>query len=132
MTTDLIIKIIMIVSATISGALAIYQRIIVITCRKKTDAEKEKSESLANDLEQTQKIFEVYQSDLLDIMEKAEASGMTASAKKAFAKAQIVLLFNAMGIEYNDEQISGMIERLVSFSKKVNNPEAKQDDGGGF
>ena len=47
-------------------------------------------------------------------------------------KAQIVLLFNAMGIEYNDEQISGIIERLVSFSKKVNNPEAKQDEGGGF
>ena len=130
--TDLIIKIVSIATAVITGVLAIYQRIVVIACRKKTDAEKATSEELANKLAQIQKIFEVYQSDLLDIMEKAEASGMTASAKKAFAKAQIVLLFNAMGIEYNDEQISGLIERLVSFSKKVNNPEAKQDEGGGF
>ena len=130
--TDLIIKIVSIATAVITGVLAIYQRIIVIACRKKTDAEKATSEELANKLAQIQKIFEVYQSDLLDIMEKAEASGMTASAKKAFAKAQIVLLFNAMGIEYNDEQISGLIERLISFSKKVNNPEAKQDEGGGF
>ena len=130
--TDLIIKIVSIATAVITGVLAIYQRIVVIACRKKTDAEKATSEELANKLAQIQKIFEVYQSDLLDIMEKAEASGMTASAKKAFAKAQIVLLFNAMGIEYNDEQISGIIERLVSFSKKVNNPEIKQDDGGGF
>ena len=130
--TDLIIKIVSIAAAVISGVLAIYQRIVVIACRKKTDVEKATSEELANQLAQIQKIFEVYQSDLLDIMEKAEASGMTASAKKAFAKAQIVLLFNAMGIEYNDEQISGLIERLVSFSKKVNNPEAKQDEGGGF
>lgn len=130
--TDLIIKIVSIATAVITGVLAIYQRIVVIACRKKTDAEKATSEELANKLAQIQKIFEVYQSDLLDIMEKAEASGMTASAKKAFAKAQIVLLFNAMGIEYNDEQISGLIERLVSFSKKVNNPEIKQDDGGGF
>ena len=130
--TDLIIKIVSIATAVITGMLAIYQRIVVIACRKKTDAEKATSEELANQLAQIQKIFEVYQSDLLDIMEKAEASGMTASAKKAFAKAQIVLLFNAMGIEYNDEQISGLIERLISFSKKVNNPEAKQDDGGGF
>ena len=130
--TDLIIKIVSIATAVITGVLAIYQRVLVIACRKKTDAEKATSEELANKLAQIQKIFEVYQSDLLDIMEKAEASGMTASAKKAFAKAQIVLLFNAMGIEYNDEQISGIIERLVSFSKKVNNPEAKQDDGGGF
>lgn len=130
--TDLIIKIVSIAAAVISGVLAIYQRIIVIACRKKTDVEKATSEELANKLAQIQKIFEVYQSDLLDIMEKAEASGMTASAKKAFAKAQIVLLFNAMGIEYNDEQISGLIERLISFSKKVNNPEAKQDVGGGF
>ena len=130
--TDLIIKIVSIATAVITGVLAIYQRVVVIACRKKTDAEKATSEELANKLAQIQKIFEVYQSDLLDIMEKAEASGMTASAKKAFAKAQIVLLFNAMGIEYNDEQISGIIERLVSFSKKVNNPEAKQDDGGGF
>ena len=130
--TDLIIKIVSIATAVITGVLAIYQRIVVIACRKKTDAEKATSEELANKLAQIQKIFEVYQSDLLDIMEKAEASGMTASAKKAFAKAQIVLLFNAMGIEYNDEQISGLIERLISFSKKVNNPEAKQDDGGGF
>ena len=130
--TDLIIKIVSIATAVIPGVLAIYQRVVVIACRKKTDAEKATSEELANKLAQIQKIFEVYQSDLLDIMEKAEASGMTASAKKAFAKAQIVLLFNAMGIEYNDEQISGIIERLVSFSKKVNNPEAKQDDGGGF
>ena len=130
--TDLIIKIVSIATAVITGVLAIYQRVVVIACRKKTDAEKATSEELANKLAQIQKIFEVYQSDLLDIMEKAEASGMTASAKKAFAKAQIVLLFNAMGIEYNDEQISGLIERLVSFSKKVNNPEAKQDDGGGF
>ena len=130
--TDLIIKIVSIATAVITGVLAIYQRVVVIACRKKTDAEKATSEELANKLAQIQKIFEVYQSDLLDIMEKAEASGMTASAKKAFAKAQIVLLFNAMGIEYNDEQISGIIERLVSFSKKVNNPEIKQDDGGGF
>ena len=130
--TDLIIKIVSIATAVITGLLAIYQRIVVIACRKKTDAEKATSEELANKLAQIQKIFEVYQSDLLDIMEKAEASGMTASAKKAFAKAQIVLLFNAMGIEYNDEQISGLIERLISFSKKVNNPEIKQDDGGGF
>lgn len=130
--TDLIIKIVSIAAAVISGVLAIYQRIIVIACRKKTDVEKATSEELANKLAQIQKIFEVYQSDLLDIMEKAEASGMTASAKKAFAKAQIVLLFNAMGIDYNDEQISGLIERLISFSKKVNNPEAKQDEGGGF
>lgn len=130
--TDLIIKIVSIATAVITGVLAIYQRVVVIACRKKTDAEKATSEELANKLAQIQKIFEVYQSDLLDIMEKAEASGMTASAKKAFAKAQIVLLFNAMGIEYNDEQISGLIERLVSFSKKVNNPEIKQDDGGGF
>ena len=130
--TDLIIKIVSIATAVITGVLAIYQRVVVIACRKRTDAEKATSEELANKLAQIQKIFEVYQSDLLDIMEKAEASGMTASAKKAFAKAQIVLLFNAMGIEYNDEQISGIIERLVSFSKKVNNPEAKQDDGGGF
>ena len=130
--TDLIIKIVSIATAVITGVLAIYQRVVVIACRKKTDAEKATSEELANKLAQIQKIFEVYQSDLLDIMEKAEASGMTASAKKAFAKAQIVLLFNAMGIEYNDEQISGLIERLISFSKKVNNPEAKQDDGGGF
>ena len=130
--TDLIIKIVSIATAVITGVLAIYQRVLVIACRKKTDAEKATSEELANKLAQIQKIFEVYQSDLLDIMEKAEASGMTASAKKAFAKAQIVLLFNAMGIEYNDEQISGIIERLVSFSKKVNNPEIKQDDGGGF
>ena len=130
--TDLIIKIVSIATAVITGVLAIYQRVVVIACRKKTDAEKATSEELANKLAQMQKIFEVYQSDLLDIMEKAEASGMTASAKKAFAKAQIVLLFNAMGIEYNDEQISGLIERLVSFSKKVNNPEAKQDEGGGF
>lgn len=130
--TDLIIKIVSIATAVITGVLAIYQRIVVIACRKKTDAEKATSDELANKLAQIQKIFEVYQSDLLDIMEKAEASGMTASAKKAFAKAQIVLLFNAMGIEYNDEQISGIIERLVSFSKKVNNPEAKQDDGGGI
>ena len=130
--TDLIIKIVSIATAVITGLLAIYQRIVVIACRKKTDAEKATSEELANKLAQIQKIFEVYQSDLLDIMEKAEASGMTASAKKAFAKAQIVLLFNSMGIEYNDEQISGLIERLVSFSKKVNNPEIKQDDGGGF
>ena len=130
--TDLIIKIVSIATAVITGVLAIYQRVLVIACRKKTDAEKATSEELANKLAQIQKIFEVYQSDLLDIMEKAEASGMTASAKKAFAKAQIVLLFNAMGIEYNDEQISGLIERLISFSKKVNNPEAKQDDGGGF
>ena len=130
--TDLIIKIVSIATAVITGVLAIYQRIVVIACRKKTDAEKATSEELANKLAQIQKIFEVYQSDLLDIMEKAEESGMTASAKKAFAKAQIVLLFNAMGIEYNDEQISGLIERLVSFSKKVNNPEMKQDDGGGF
>ena len=130
--TDLIIKIVSIATAVITGVLAIYQRIIVIACRKKTDAEKATSEELANKLAQIQKIFEVYQSDLLDIMEKSEASGMTASAKKAFAKAQIVLLFNAMGIEYNDEQISGLIERLISFSKKVNNPEAKQDEGGGF
>lgn len=130
--TDLIIKIVSIATAIITGVLAIYQRIVVIACRKKTDAEKATSEELANKLAQIQKIFEVYQSDLLDIMEKAEASGMTASAKKAFAKAQIVLLFNSMGIEYNDEQISGLIERLVSFSKKVNNPEIKQDDGGGF
>lgn len=130
--TDLIIKIVSIATAVITGVLAIYQRIVVIACRKKTDAEKATSEELANKLAQIQKIFEVYQSDLLDIMEKAEASGMTASAKKAFAKAQIVLLFNSMGIEYNDEQISGLIERLVSFSKKVNNPEIKQDDGGGF
>ena len=130
--TDLIIKIVSIATAVITGVLAIYQRIVVIACRKKTDAEKATSEELANKLAQIQKIFEVYQSDLLDIMEKAEASGMTASAKKAFAKAQIVLLFNAMGIEYNDEQISGLIERLISFSKKVNNPEAKQDEGGGF
>lgn len=130
--TDLIIKIVSIATAVITGVLAIYQRIVVIACRKKTDAEKATSEELANKLAQIQKIFEVYQSDLLDIMEKAEASGMTASAKKAFAKAQIVLLFNAMGIEYNDEQISGIIERLVSFSKKVNNPEAKQDDDGVF
>ena len=130
--TDLIIKIVSIATAVITGVLAIYQRVLVIACRKKTDAEKATSEELANKLAQIQKIFEVYQSDLLDIMEKAEASRMTASAKKAFAKAQIVLLFNAMGIEYNDEQISGLIERLVSFSKKVNNPEIKQDDGGGF
>ena len=130
--TDLIIKIVSIATAVITGVLAIYQRVLVIACRKKTDAEKATSEELANKLAQVQKIFEVYQSDLLDIMEKAEASGMTASAKKAFAKAQIVLLFNAMGIEYNDEQISGLIERLISFSKKVNNPEAKQDEGGGF
>ena len=130
--TDLIIKIVSIATAVITGVLAIYQRVVVIACRKKTDAEKATSEELAKKLAQIEKIFEVYQSDLLDIMEKAEASGMTASAKKAFAKAQIVLLFNAMGIEYNDEQISGLIERLVSFSKKVNNPEAKQDDGGGF
>ena len=130
--TDLIIKIVSIATALITGVLAIYQRIVVIACRKKTDAEKATSEELANKLAQIQKIFEVYQSDLLDIMEKAEESGMTASAKKAFAKAQIVLLFNSMGIEYNDEQISGLIERLVSFSKKVNNPEIKQDDGGGF
>ena len=130
--TDLIIKIVSITTAVITGVLAIYQRIVVIACRKKTDAEKATSEELANKLAQIQKIFEVYQSDLLDIMEKAEASGMTASAKKAFAKAQIVLLFNAMNIEYNDEQISGLIERLISFSKKVNNPEIKQDDGGGF
>lgn len=130
--TDLIIKIVSIATAVITGALAIYQRVVVIACRKRTDAEKATSEELANKLAQVQKVFEIYQSDLLDIMEKAEASGMTASAKKAFAKAQIVLLFNAMGIEYNDEQISGLIERLVSFSKKVNNPEAKQDDGGGF
>ena len=130
--TDLIIKIVSIATAVITGVLAIYQRVVVIACRKKTDAEKATSEELANKLAQIQKIFEVYQSDLLDIMEKAEASGMTASAKKAFAKAQIVLLFNAMGIEYNDEQISGIIERLVAFSKKVNNPEIKQDDGGGF
>ena len=130
--TDLIIKIVSIATAVITGVLAIYQRVVVIACRKKTDAEKAISEELANKLAQIQKIFEVYQSDLLDIMEKAEASGMTASAKKAFAKAQIVLLFNAMGIEYNDEQISGLIERLISFSKKVNNPEAKQDEGGGF
>lgn len=130
--TDLIIKIVSIATAVITGVLAIYQRVLVIACRKKTDAEKATSEELANKLAQIQKIFEVYQSDLLDIMEKAEASGMTASAKKAFAKAQIVLLFNAMGIEYNDEQISGLIERLVAFSKKVNNPEAKQDNGGGF
>lgn len=130
--TDLIIKIVSIATAVITGVLAIYQRIVVIACRKKTDAEKATSEELANKLAQIQKIFEVYQSDLLDIMEKAEESGMTASAKKAFAKAQIVLLFNSMGIEYNDEQISGLIERLVSFSKKVNNPEIKQDDGGGF
>ena len=130
--TDLIIKIVSIATAVITGVLAIYQRIVVIACRKKTDAEKATSEELANKLAQIQKIFEVYQSDLLDIMEKAEASGMTASANKAFAKAQIVLLFNAMGIEYNDEQISGLIERLISFSKKVNNPEAKQDEGGGF
>lgn len=130
--TDLIIKIVSIATAVITGVLAIYQRIVVISCRKKTDAEKATSEELANKLAQIQKIFEVYQSDLLDIMEKAEVSGMTASAKKAFAKAQIVLLFNAMGIEYNDEQISGLIERLVSFSKKVNNPEIKQDEGGGF
>lgn len=130
--TDLIIKIVSIATAVITGVLAIYQRVVVIACRKKTDAEKTTSKELANKLAQIQKIFEVYQSDLLDIMEKAEASGMTASAKKAFAKAQIVLLFNAMGIEYNDEQISGLIERLVTFSKKVNNPEAKQDDGGGF
>lgn len=130
--TDLIIKIVSIATAVITGVLAIYQRVVVIACRKKTDAEKATSEELANKLAQIQKIFEVYQSDLLDIMEKAEASGMTASAKKAFAKAQIVLLFNSMGIEYNDEQISGLIERLVSFSKKVNNPEIKQDDGGGF
>ena len=130
--TDLIIKIVSIATAVITGVLAIYQRIVVIACRKKTDAEKATSEELANKLAQIKKIFEVYQSDLLDIMEKAEASGMTASAKKAFAKAQIVLLFNAMGIEYNDEQISGLIERLISFSKKVNNPEAKQDEGGGI
>ena len=130
--TDLIIKIVSIATAVITGVLAIYQRVVVIACRKKTDAEKATSEELATKLAQVQKIFEVYQSDLLDIMEKAEASGMTASAKKAFAKAQIVLLFNAMDIEYNDEQISGLIERLISFSKKVNNPEAKQDDGGGF
>lgn len=130
--TDLIIKIVSIATAVITGVLAIYQRVIVIACRKKTDAEKATSKELANKLAQIQKIFEVYQSELLDIMEKAEASGMTASAKKAFAKAQIVLLFNAMDIEYNDEQISGLIERLVSFSKKVNSPEAKQDDGGGF
>ena len=130
--TDLIIKIVSIATAVITGMLAIYQRIVVIACRKKTDAEKATSEELANQLAQIQKIFEVYQSDLLDIMEKAEASGMTASAKKAFAKAQIVLLFNAMGIEYNDEQISGLIERLISFSKKVNNPEIKQNEGGGF
>ena len=130
--TDLIIKIVSIATAVITGVLAIYQRVVVIACRKKTDAEKATSEELANKLAQIQKIFEVYQSDLLDIMEKAEASGMTASAKKAFAKAQIVLLFNAMGIEYNDEQISGLIERLISFSKKVNNPEAKQDESGGF
>ena len=130
--TDLIIKILSITTAVITGVLAIYQRIVVIACRKKTDDEKAISEELANKLAQVQKVFEVYQSDLLDIMEKAEASGMTASAKKAFAKAQIVLLFNAMCIEYNDEQISGLIERLISFSKKVNNPEAKQDDGGGF
>lgn len=130
--TDLIIKIVSIATAVITGVLAIYQRVVVIACRKKTDAEKVTSKELANKLAQIQKIFEVYQSDLLDIMEKAEASGMTASAKKAFAKAQIVLLFNAMGIEYNDEQISGLIERLVTFSKKVNNPEIKQDDGGVF
>ena len=130
--TDLIIKIVSIATAVITGVLAIYQRVVVIACRKKTDAEKATSEELANKLAQIQKIFEVYQSDLLDIMEKAEASGMTASAKTAFAKAQIVLLFNAMGIEYNDEQISGLIERLISFSKKVNNPEIKQDEGGGF
>ena len=130
--TDLIIKIVSIATAVITGVLAIYQRVVVIACRKRTDAEKATSEELATKLAQVQKVFEVYQSDLLDIMEKAEASGMTASAKKAFAKAQIVLLFNSMGIEYNDEQISGLIERLVSFSKKVNNPEAKQDDGGGF
>lgn len=130
--TDLIIKIVSIATAVITGVLAIYQRVMVIAYRKRTDAEKATSEELATKLAQVQKVFEVYQSDLLDIMEKAEASGMTASAKKAFAKAQIVLLFNAMGIEYNDEQISGLIERLVSFSKKVNNPEAKQDDGGGF
>lgn len=130
--TDLIIKIVSIATAVITGVLAIYQRVVVIACRKKTDAEKATSEELANKLAQIQKIFEVYQSDLLDIMEKAEASGMTSSAKKAFAKAQIVLLFNSMGIEYNDEQISGLIERLVSFSKKVNNPEIKQDEGGGF
>lgn len=130
--TDLIIKIVSIATAVITGVLAIYQRVVVIACRKKTDAEKATSEELANKLAQIQKVFEVYQSDLLDIMEKAEASGMTASAKKAFAKAQIVLLFNAMGIEYNDEQISGLIERLISFSKKVNNPEIKQDEGGGF
>lgn len=130
--TDLIIKIVSIATALITGVLAIYQRVVVIACRKKTDAERATSEELANKLAQIQKIFEVYQSDLLDIMEKAEASGMTASAKKAFAKAQIVLLFNAMGIDYNDEQISGLIERLISFSKKVNNPEIKQDDGGGF
>ena len=130
--TDLIIKIVSIATAVITGVLAIYQRVLVIACRKKTDAEKATSDELANKLAQVQKIFEVYQSDLLDIMEKAEASGMTASAKKSFAKAQIVLLFNAMGIEYNDEQISGLIERLISFSKKVNNPEAKQDEGGGF
>ena len=130
--TDLIIKIVSIATAVITGLLAIYQRVLVIACRKKTDDEKATSEELANKLARIQKIFEVYQSDLLDIMEKAEASGMTASAKKAFAKAQIVLLFNAMGIEYNDEQISGLIERLISFSKKVNNPEAKQDEGGGF
>lgn len=129
---NLIIKIVSIATAVITSALAIYQRVIVIVCRKRTDAEKATSKELATKLAQTQKVFEVYQSDLLDIMEKAEASGMTASAKKAFAKAQIVLLFNAMGIEYNDEQISGLIERLVSFSKKVNNPETKQDDGGGF
>lgn len=130
--TDLIIKIISISTAVITGVLAISQRVMVLSCRKRTDAERATAIELTNKLAQIQKIFEVYQSDLLDIMEKAEASGMTASAKKAFAKAQIVLLFNAMGIEYNDEQISGLIERLVSFSKKVNNPEAKQDDGGGF
>lgn len=130
--TDLIIKIVSIATAVITGVLAIYQRVVVIACRKRTDAERAISEELATKLAQVQKVFEVYQSDLLDIMEKAEVSGMTASAKKAFAKAQIVLLFNAMGIEYNDEQISGLIERLVSFSKKVNHPEAKQDDGGGF
>ena len=44
--TDLIIKIVSIATAVITGVLAIYQRVVVIACRKKTDVEKATSKEL--------------------------------------------------------------------------------------
>lgn len=71
---------------------------------------------------------------LLEIMEFVEkyktsdGKSLGAEYKLAFAKSMLIKECKENNVAYNDDEITNIIERMIEFSKKVNNKEGDEEN----